>query len=88
MLPKIGGLDILKRLRAQDETRSIPIMVFSARDYTVDLFQAGDQGLTEYSAKALTSPKIMVGRVRALLARAKHPESSSRTVCPACHRTF
>jgi DNA-binding response OmpR family regulator len=88
MLPKISGFNILKRLRAQEETQRIPIMVFSAREFTSDLLQAGDQGLTEYAAKALNSPKIMVGRVLALLAKAKNLKSSSGTVCPTCHRAF
>lgn len=75
MLPKISGFDLLARLRAKEETRRIPVMIFSARDATADLKQAGDPSITDFSAKALNSPKQMVGRVRALMARAvKQPE--------------
>ncbi len=82
MLPKINGFDILKRLRAQDETRHIPVMVFSARDAAVDIKQFNDLSVTEYSAKAFNTPKQMVGRVRALMAR------TGPFICPSCHRSF
>ena len=74
MLPKISGFDILKRLRAQEDTRRIPVMIFSARDVAADLKQGADLGVTEYSAKALNSPRQMVSRVRTLMARAKRLE--------------
>ena len=85
MLPKISGFDILKRLRAQEDTRRIPVMIFSARDATADVQRDTELGVTEYSAKALNSPKQMVGRVHALMARAGHPQTGD-SVCPHCRR--
>src|SRR5437773_6062393 len=40
MLPRISGFDILKRLRAQEDTQRIPVMIFSARDATAEIGRA------------------------------------------------
>jgi len=77
MLPKIGGMEILKRLRAAEDTRDIPVMVFSARSDSRDMEQALELGVTEYSVKALNTPKQMLARVRAMLSKSKRPVATS-----------
>jgi two-component system response regulator CpxR len=75
MLPKLHGFDLLKRLRDQKETRNLPVIIFSAMADSADRQKAVDLGVTEYSVKALNSPKQMVGRVRALLERVQQTVS-------------
>ena len=70
MLPKLKGFDLLKRLRAQEETRRIPVVIFSALADSSDKRQAAELGVTEYAIKSLNPPKQVVNRVRALLAGA------------------
>lgn len=74
MLPKISGFEILRRLRSAEETRLIPVMIFSAREPTAEIKAAADFGATKFSAKAVNSPKQMVQRVRALITKAAAPE--------------
>ena len=84
MLPKLNGFDLLTCLRVQEETRRIPVAIFSALADSADRKKAADLGVTEYAEKALNSPKQVVGRVRALLART----GPSAGVCPTCRRAF
>ena len=49
---------------------------------------AAELGVTEYSVKAMNSPKQVVSRVRALLGRSKQLAVPDAGVCPACRRPF
>ncbi|MFA5975747.1 MAG: response regulator [Elusimicrobiota bacterium] len=69
MLPKMSGLSLLEKLRASEETRDIPVVVFSAAADT-DLMQKAFQlGAKECLTKALNPPKYIVQRVRDVLER-------------------
>lgn len=67
MLPKISGFELLKKLRANTETKDIPVMIFSALADPADRKKAAALGVTEYSVKALNPLKHVVSRVRAIL---------------------
>jgi CheY-like chemotaxis protein len=69
MLPKLSGFDFLKRLRALEDTRAIPVAIFSAVADPSDKKKAADLGVTEYAVKTVNPPKQVVNRIRALLAR-------------------
>jgi len=79
MLPKLKGFDLLKRLRAHEETRRIPVAIFSALADPSDRKIAADLGVTEYAVKSMNTPKQIVCRVRALLARGECPDGSNST---------
>jgi two-component system response regulator PhoP len=66
MLPKIGGLEIVKRLRAaQNRT---PVLVLTARDSTEDIVQGLDMGCDDYLTKPFDIAEL-VARCRALIRR-------------------
>ncbi len=90
MLPKLNGFDLLKRLRDQEETRGIPVMIFSAVADVNDRKKAAELGVTEYAVKAFNPPKQVVSRVRALLKSSRHPgvANTASKVCPTCQRAF
>jgi DNA-binding response OmpR family regulator len=55
-LPKIDGLEVLRRLRAQERTRDIPVIILSNYDEE-DLVSRGLRlGAHEYLIKARTTP--------------------------------
>jgi DNA-binding response OmpR family regulator len=80
MLPKIEGFEILRQLRTNDETKNIPVLIFSALSDAADRKKATALGVTEYSVKGFTSPKQIVSRVRTAI------EAAKGHVCPTCHR--
>jgi two-component system response regulator len=52
-LPKIGGLDILKRLKSDERTRFIPTIVFTSSNETRDRIECYLSGANSYVVKPL-----------------------------------
>jgi DNA-binding response OmpR family regulator len=69
MLPKMNGLEVLKKLNGSPETASIPVLIFSAAADALDRQKAMELGAREYTIKATNTPKQVVGKIRALLSR-------------------
>ncbi|MRW93051.1 response regulator [Duganella sp. FT80W] len=67
-LPGQSGLSLVRRLRAQSRTRSLPIMMVTARCGEPDKIMALESGADDYMTKPF-SPREMVARVHALLRR-------------------
>jgi DNA-binding response OmpR family regulator len=58
-LPKMDGLEVLRKLRAQDDTRNIPVIILSNYDEE-DLVSRGLRlGAHEYLIKARTTPTTL-----------------------------
>jgi two-component system phosphate regulon response regulator PhoB len=67
-LPGQSGLSLVRRLRAQSRTRSLPIMMVTARCGEPDKIMALECGADDYMTKPF-SPREMVARVQCLLRR-------------------
>lgn len=67
VLPKLGGVEILKYLRGQTEFRFLPVIVFSSSYVSDEAWQAG---ATQVLNKATHRPKQVVDEVKNLLAAA------------------
>ncbi|GHN02222.1 response regulator [Cytophagales bacterium WSM2-2] len=50
-LPRIGGLDLAKRLKQSDQTRTIPVVVLSSSKDTNDIHVAYEIGVNSYVVK-------------------------------------
>jgi two-component system response regulator len=50
-VPKLGGLDLIKRLRSQPSTRIIPIVVLTSSIETKDVFESYMSGANSYIRK-------------------------------------
>jgi DNA-binding response OmpR family regulator len=69
MLPKLDGLEVCKRLRAQS---SVPIIMLTARDDELDKVLGLELGADDYITKPFSIREFR-SRVRALLRRARAP---------------
>jgi len=76
MLPGIDGLSICQQLRADAKTRSIPLMILSAKEEESDIVIGLSLGADDYLAKPF-SPREMLARVKALLRRANNSRQVS-----------
>lgn len=55
MMPGMNGYDVIKQLRAKEETRQLPIIVISALNSNEDVVKGYDLGANDF----LTKPIIM-----------------------------
>jgi len=69
MLPGIDGLEVCRRLKADPEMASIPIVILTAKGEDSDVVTGLEVGADDYVAKPF-SGKVLAARVRRLLRRA------------------
>ncbi|WP_298355130.1 phosphate regulon transcriptional regulator PhoB [Rhodoblastus sp.] len=70
MLPGVSGLEICRRLRARETTRTLPVIMLTARGEEGERVRGLSVGADDYVVKPFSVPELMA-RVRALLRRAR-----------------
>ena len=75
MLPGTDGVELLKRMKASEEFRDIPVIMATAKGTEYDKIQSLDLGADDYLVKPFGIME-MVSRVKAVLRRCK-PKASS-----------
>jgi two-component system phosphate regulon response regulator PhoB len=78
MLPGLSGLEVCRRLRAREATRSLPVIMLTARGEEGERVRGLSIGADDYVVKPFSVPELMA-RVRALLRRAR-PERVAATL--------
>jgi len=68
MLPKISGIEVCRRLRAEPETRNIPVVMLTARSEETDRIRGLDTGADDYMTKPFSTNELLA-RMRAVLRR-------------------
>ena len=68
MLPKISGIDLMRKLKQQSATKDIPIIMLTARAEEECKVQALEVGADDYVVKPF-SPKELMARIKAVLRR-------------------
>ena len=68
MLPGMSGLDLARRLRKEDLTREIPIIMLTARGEEMDRFNGLEAGVDDYVIKPFSTRELLA-RIRAVLRR-------------------
>ena len=91
MLPGLSGIDFARRLRADKRTRTIPIIMLTARSDEQDKLQGLETGADDYITKPF-SPRELNARIKAVLRR-RAPQMTDDAVHlgglkldPASHR--
>ncbi|MCK6500650.1 MAG: response regulator transcription factor, partial [Nitrospira sp.] len=78
MLPEMDGLEVCKRIRLNQDTALLPILMLTAKAEESDTVIGLELGADDYVTKPF-SPKALVARVKALLRRlernAAHPHT-------------
>lgn len=75
MLPDMDGIEILKKLKRNPETRDIPVVMASAKGNEFDKIKGLDLGADDYLAKPFGMME-MLSRIKAVLRRFhKEPET-------------
>ncbi len=74
MLPGMSGVDFARRVRRDDHTSDIPIIMLTAKGEETDKLRSFESGVDDYVTKPF-SPRELIARVKALLRRSGTPES-------------
>lgn len=77
MMPKVSGIEVTRRLRAQTETRNLPIVMLTARSEETDRIRGLDTGADDYVIKPFSMVEL-VARIRAVLRRIRPGLSEDR----------
>ena len=77
MIPVVSGLEICRRVRARQATRTLPIIMLTARGEEAERVRGLSTGADDYIVKPFSVPEL-VARVRALLRRASPDRLASR----------
>jgi two-component system phosphate regulon response regulator PhoB len=75
MLPGIDGIEFAKRLRREDLTSALPIIMLTAKGEETDKLKSFAGGVDDYIVKPF-SPRELLARVKALLRRSGEPENN------------
>ncbi len=94
MLPDLQGFEVLHILRAREGTRTLPVILLTARGEEPDRLTGFDLGADDYVVKPF-SPRELVARVRAVLKRFRAGEAGGRRlrfgpleIDPEAHRVW
>lgn len=68
MLPGISGTELIRRLRQDELTASLPLLMLTARGEEADKLRSFDVGVDDYLSKPF-SPRELMARLKALLRR-------------------
>lgn len=68
IMPVFDGFHVLKQLKANIATQSIPVIILTARNYDKDVVTAIESGADDYVVKPFSFPELIV-RINAALAR-------------------
>ncbi len=77
MLPGVSGLEICRRLRARETTRTLPVIMLTARGEEGERVRGLSVGADDYVVKPFSVPELMA-RVRSLLRRSRPERIASR----------
>ena len=69
ILPKIDGFEFLEKLKADPETKDIPVIILTNLERTEDIERALELGATTYLVKANYTLKEVVEKVKKALGK-------------------
>lgn len=77
MLPGMDGFEVCKLLKNDAKTRSIPVLMLTAKSEETDLVTGLELGADDYLTKPF-SPKVLLARIRTILRR-RAPQAAAET---------
>jgi two-component system, OmpR family, alkaline phosphatase synthesis response regulator PhoP len=79
MLPGIDGLEVTKKLKKDQKTDKVPIMMLTAKGEEADVVTGLELGADDYITKPF-SPRVLIARVRTALRRRHRKEEDETAV--------
>jgi len=74
LLPEMSGFDVYEKLRANDETKSIPVMIVTAWADSRHMERAFELGVTHFLAKPFTEDELLLAILTLLIDNSNQQE--------------
>jgi two-component system, OmpR family, phosphate regulon response regulator PhoB len=93
MLPGTSGVELLRRLKREELTKSVPVIMLTAKGELDNKIQGLDVGADDYITKPF-APRELMARIKAVLRRGSEMEDDTAidveglVLDPASHRVF
>lgn len=68
MMPFLSGIDVLEQIRSDPNTKSIPVILLTAKSLELDTERGFAAGANDYVTKPF-SPRELLSRIQAVLGR-------------------
>ncbi|MCH1429171.1 MAG: response regulator transcription factor [Chlamydiales bacterium] len=79
MLPGMHGLDVCRKIKGNQETKHIPVLMLTAKSEELDVILGLELGADDYITKPF-SPKVLFSRIKAVLRRNSAPKSTPKII--------
>ena len=78
MMPKMNGLDVLKKLREQSDTANIPVIVLTALIQDREKLESITRGADGYIVKSETMPGDVIAKVKEVIEKRSGIQSEAQ----------
>ena len=85
MLPDVDGLEVLRRVRRDEATAHVPVLIVSAKGDESDVVAGIELGADDYVTKPF-SPRILMARLKNVLRRYGHETDQKSDVAESLAR--
>ena len=79
MLPGIDGLEVCRRLKNDNRTAAVPVIILSAKGEEADVVIGLELGADDYLTKPF-SPRVLMARIKAVLRRKRGESGAAEAV--------
>jgi len=79
MMPHMDGFEVLKRLQANAATRTIPVVMLTAKAQDVDVFRGWSSGVSAYLTKPFNPLELLTFIRRIFSGRDEYGEEGPKT---------
>lgn len=71
-LPVLDGFKVLEKIRRSEQTKDIPVIIFSVLGEPRDVKKALELGANDYSVKGFYTPRQVLSKIKGLLKDCSH----------------
>lgn len=69
VLPKLQGMEVLKKIRSDEETREIPVVILSVLGTQEDIRKGLEAGANDYTVKGFYTPREILSKIHGALTK-------------------